>query len=108
MLTGKQFRNVFKCVVKGAWMRRRGWVKRKQENYKLQRFHLVNEKKGVFRPSTVSFQAPPFLSLLCVWLLKISYQTFIYHLTFPLPSKTFTPFLNSFNLRKISPHALST
>jgi len=24
MLTGKQFRNVLKCVVKGAWVGRRG------------------------------------------------------------------------------------
>lgn len=29
-----------------------------------------------------SLQALPFLPLLCVWLLKISYQTFIHHLTF--------------------------
>jgi len=82
MLAGKQFQNVFKCVVKGTWVGRRGWVKRKQQNYKLQRFHLVNEKQRVFRPSAVSLQALPFLSLLCVWLLKISYQTFIYQLTF--------------------------
>jgi len=26
MLTGKQFRNVFKYVVKGMWVKSRGWV----------------------------------------------------------------------------------